>query len=647
MKNARRESTGSALRRRRAIDIDRLSMVEQSVEQKRDTDEEEHNGLQLIHPSRQEIRWLLQAVSKNPLFAKLAKIEKKHIVSQMHKEDIFRGDVLIREGDRGNMFYVIRSGQFRVTSEEKGHIRYVGTREAVGELALIYNAPRSVTVTAMTNAIVWAIDRTTLRKHIKELSVNRNSRVVSFLKKMPLLQTLVTHEVHRVAGSCIIQDFSPGEVIINYGDPVDKFYIIKTGRIQVYEGAQREKVQRTLSKGAYFGAKALLSKEASTSTLVSKRHSICYSMSGRQFNLLLGPLTDMMDRNMNDLYQEAEDRVSEIEEVIRRSKTLFNRMQSWKKTDIITDDLDKLKRIGRIGVGGSAVVTLVRDPNTKQVFALKSMRKDLIVYHKTTKQIQSELKVMRQLDNPFVVNLHRTYQDRINVYFLCDIGMGGDLFHYLHAVDHLTKVQITFYSGCMVEALGHIHSFGIVYRDIKPENVVICENGYLKLTDFGFAKFLEDDLTFTLCGTPDYLAPEAILGRGYDTAVDWWGLGILIYEMIAHVPPFAGSPKQICGKILTEAPSFDHRFSESAKDLIKKLCAKNPHKRLRNANAVREHKYFVESKFDWEELRDFKLEAPDKPELKKDDDLRNFKISLKPDPSKPVPVDNPEWAKNF
>ena len=619
--------------RRQAIAIDN-SAGKEEAEKKEDSEKKKKRGPKLTHPSKQEVRWLLQAVSKNALFAQLSKSEKKHIISQMHKEDIKRGEVLIREGENGNTFYVIRSGQFRVTSREKGHICYVATREAVGELALIYNAPRSATVTAMTNAILWAIDRATLRKHVKELSVSKNHQIVSFLKKVPLLKSLVTHEVHRVAGSCIEESFSPGQVIMNFGDEADKFYIIKTGHVEVYEGAQKKKVKRILSKGAYFGEKALLSSEPRSCTLISQQNCICYTMTSRQFTLLLGPLVDLMNRNMADLYIEAATKVKE--------KT---------KADAITQDLEELNNIGRIGVGGYGVVNLVRDPNTKQLFALKSVRKDLIVWHKQQKQIQAELKVMRQLDNLFVVNLYQTYQDRFYVYFLCDIGMAGDLFHYMHGIEHLSKVQVTFYSACIVEALEHIHSFDIVYRDIKPENVVICANGYLKLTDYGLAKFLDADLTFTLCGTPDYLAPETILGRGYDTGVDWWGLGILIYEMIAHVPPFMGSPDQICEKILTQAPRFNNRFTKSVQNLINKLCAKNPHQRLGNvkdgANAIRKHPYFIENKFDWEALQNLKLEAPHKPVLKSDDDLSNFKISLKPDPSKPAPVDDPIWAKDF
>ena len=229
--------------------------------------------------------------------------------------------------------------------------------------------------------------------------------------------------------------------------------------------------------------------------------------------------------------------------------------------------------------------------------------------------------------------------------------MAGDLFHYMHGIEHLSKMQVLFYSACIVEALDHVHSFDICYRDIKPEDIVTCADGYLKLTDYGLAKFLRDSQTYTLCGTPDYLAPETILGRGYDTGVDWWGLGILIFEMIAHVPPFMGSPDQICEKILTQSPRFNNKFSKPVQDLITRLCVKNPNQRLGTikdgADAIRNHKYFTGQAFSWKDLQSQKIKAPYIPTLKSDDDLANFKISLKPDPSKPAPVDNPVWARAF
>ena len=121
-------------------------------------------------------------------------------------------------------------------------------------------------------------------------------------------------------------------------------------------------------------------------------------------------------------------------------------------------------------------MTLVRDPFTGNLFALKAVRKDLVVYTRQQKQIAAELKIMRKMNNPFIVNLNRTYKDKFRVYFLMDVAMGGDLFHYMRAHPNLTEKDIMFYAACVVEALQHIHSKQVIYRDMKPENLVITSS---------------------------------------------------------------------------------------------------------------------------------------------------------------------------
>eukprot|EP00493_Phyllostaurus_siculus_P015210 UN15444 len=130
------------------------------------------------------------------------------------------------------------------------------------------------------------------------------------------------------------------------------------------------------------------------------------------------------------------------------------------------------------------------------------------------------------MNNPFLVNLRGTYKDKYKVYFLLDVCLGGELFTILRRRRYFNEATSKFYAGCVVEAFDYMHSRRIIYRDLKPENLVLDDQGYLKVTDFGFAKVAEDK-TFTLCGTPDYLAPEIVTGQGHGKGVDWWTLGIL------------------------------------------------------------------------------------------------------------------------
>eukprot|EP00494_Astrolonche_serrata_P027337 UN27600 len=178
---------------------------------------------------------------------------------------------------------------------------------------------------------------------------------------------------------------------------------------------------------------------------------------------------------------------------------------------------------------------------------------------------------MEMMHHEFLVNLIATYKDRLRVYFLLDVCLGGELFTLLRKRRYFDEPVSQFYAACVVEAFDYMHSKSIIYRDLKPENLVLDSSGYLKVTDFGFAKKVEDK-TFTLCGTPDYLAPEIVTGQGHGKGVDWWTLGILIYEMLASFPPFFhDEPIETYKKIIKCRIKFPRYFSGESKELIKGL----------------------------------------------------------------------------
>merc|ERR1712117_459145 len=297
-----------------------------------------------------------------------------------------------------------------------------------------------------------------------------------------------------------------------------------------------------------------------------------------------------------------------------------------KKHDVC--GLDQLETWGILGKGAFGLVSLVVDPNTNKSYALKAIKKAQIVELGQQSHIINEKRVMEKMNTPFLVNLRGTFKDKYRVYFLLDVCLGGELFTILRRRRYFNEATSKFYAGCVVEAFDYMHERDIIYRDLKPENLVLTSAGYLKVTDFGFAKKV-DGKTYTLCGTPDYLAPEIVTGQGHGKGVDWWTLGILIYEMLASFPPFFDDePMMTYRKIIQGKFKFPRYLSAQSKDLISKFLKPKATKRLGvikgGAKLIRQHPWFKD--FKWDQLKAQTLKVPIKNKVKDQKDLSNFDL---------------------
>ena len=192
-----------------------------------------------------------------------------------------------------------------------------------------------------------------------------------------------------------------------------------------------------------------------------------------------------------------------------------------------------------LGIGTFGRVWIVSHSKTKQTYALKILDKEQIISHHQAKGVTREKDIMASISHPFIVNLVATFKDEAKLYMLMTLHQGGELFSVLHTPDRdgVPADHAAFYAQCIMIALNHLHERKICYRDLKPENILIDKNGYTVLVDLGFAKFVPDK-TYTLCGTPEYLAPEIILSKGHNKGVDIWAFGVLVFEMIYGFSPF-------------------------------------------------------------------------------------------------------------
>lgn len=290
--------------------------------------------------------------------------------------------------------------------------------------------------------------------------------------------------------------------------------------------------------------------------------------------------------------------------------------------------LNSVDLLETIGTGTFSRIRLVRSLVDKQYYALKIMKKSKIVRLNQLEHTQNEVRILSRLRSQYCVELYAMFQDDNSLYLLMEYVPGGELFSHLRRDIRFDFPVYQFYTVELVCGIQHMHSLNIMYRDIKAENIVLNRDGHIRFVDFGFAKIVTDK-TYTLCGTPEYLAPEIIHGQGYGIAVDWWSLGILVHEMACGYPPFFGdNPFDIYKKILDGKFSFPFnlRIPKSTQSVIRGFLVNNRSKRLGSGSGgfskVKSHKFF--KGVEWNSAAKQLIMPPVVPTVASEGDTSNF-----------------------
>ncbi|XP_047545986.1 cAMP-dependent protein kinase catalytic subunit alpha-like [Vanessa atalanta] len=286
-------------------------------------------------------------------------------------------------------------------------------------------------------------------------------------------------------------------------------------------------------------------------------------------------------------------------------------------------DYDSIKAIGN---GAYGEVFLVRDKSTFTYHAMKVVAKEIVVERRHVKHLILEKKILQAVQFPFVLSLDNAFKDNLYLYFILPYVAGGELFTYIQKYGNFSEEMSKFYASQVALALEYLHYCDIIHRDIKPENILIDTNGYIKLCDFGFCKILKKK-TWTLCGTPEYLAPEVIMAKGYSFAVDWWALGVLIFEMCSGYPPFfASDPSKLYEKILEGHYKCPDTLNSDCKNLIKSLLQVDPTKRLGSLKNgvydIKAHSWFND--ICWQSILHQRVQAAFVPICSSPGDTSNF-----------------------
>ncbi|KAI9320512.1 kinase-like domain-containing protein [Dichotomocladium elegans] len=312
---------------------------------------------------------------------------------------------------------------------------------------------------------------------------------------------------------------------------------------------------------------------------------------------------------------------------LQRHKSSNNRsILAQRKTSRFA--LTDFRVLRTLGTGSFGRVRLMRSKRNAQYYAVKILSKKEVVRLKQVDHTNNEREILMQIAHPFIVNLWGTFQDHQNLYMVMDYVPGGELFTLLRRMRTFEPRFARFYAAECLLAIAFLHSQHIVYRDLKLENILLDCEGHVRLTDFGFAKRVEDR-TWTLCGTPDYLAPEIIELKGYTKAVDCWALGVLIYEMLAGFTPFEDvNVVRQYEKILQCKYKIPAHFDKQVRDLLRRLLTADLTCRLGNLRRgcldIMDHPWFAG--VDFELLAERKVKPPFVPQLRWEGDTSYYDV---------------------
>ncbi|OQS05145.1 phosphatidylinositol-4-phosphate-5-kinase (PIPK-D1/GPCR-PIPK) [Thraustotheca clavata] len=556
-----------------------------------------------------------EALRKVSLLQNLTEEQFDVVADSVHTLHFHQGDTIVRKGDPGNILYMIQVGTVVCTDIGAGALDDVELNEGsyFGERALIKDEPRAATVYAKTDVTLMALGRDVFTQVLGPLQeLIKYNLMMRLVQSVPLFKDFTDAEKQELVEKAPLKTYNTGDIILHQGDISDDFFIIVSGQVEVSQsvGNQSPVVVATLASGDYFGEKAALQDNPTprNATITCSSSVECFVLNHELFESVLGQVRTLLSQQLDTRNQASLDKIFAAS--ITKSS---------------------LHRAKILGIGSFGLVYVARHDLTGRFVAVKEMYKARLEKAKQMAHVTSEKQLLSSLCHPFILKFYTALNEDTKIYIVTEALLGGELFQRIVSSSGVpTPLPMTharFYAACVVQALTYLHSRNVAYRDLKPENILLDAQGYAKLVDFGFAKKLHHK-TYTLCGTPEYLAPEIVLGVGHSCFVDNWALGILIYEMVMGDSPFADGRDDhlaICRAILSNDIKFKATADPEWKSLVKSLLVRDPNNRLccySRGQSVQSHSWFKD--FDWDSLLNQSLQVPWQPDIKAEDDARWF-----------------------
>ncbi|NXT20156.1 KGP2 kinase, partial [Syrrhaptes paradoxus] len=613
-----------------------------------------------VRKDSSEKKLITDALNKNQFLKRLEPHQIRAMVECMYERTFQQGSYVIRQGEPGNHIFVLKEGSLEVFQQNK-LLSSITVWTTFGELAILYNCTRTASVKAITNVKTWALDREVFQNIMRATAQTRQEQYRKFLRSVSLLKNLPEDKLTKIMDCLEVEYYDKGDYVIREGEEGNTFFIIAKGKVIVTQSTadhSQPQLIKNLHKGDYFGEKALISDDVRSANVIADEHNVeCLVIDRETFNQTVGTYEELqtyLEGYVANLARADEKRHAKgrsfcgqsLKEVSLEMIELQEKVAQFPPSPF-----QNLEVVTTLGVGGFGRVELVKVKNENVTFAMKCIKKKHVVDTKQQEHIYSEKKILEQICSPFIVKLYRTFKDSKYVYMLLEACLGGELWSLLRDRGSFDEATTKFCVGCVTEAFDYLHHIGIIYRDLKPENLILDAEGYIKLVDFGFAKKIgSGQKTWTFCGTPEYVAPEVILSKGHDFSVDFWSLGILVYELLTGSPPFSGADQMTTYNLILkgiERLDFPKIITRRPEDLIRRLCRQNPTERLGNLrngiNDIKKHRWL--SGFNWDGLRVKKLPSPLKRELSGPTDYSYFD-SYPPEEGTP-PDEFSGWDKDF
>jgi CRP-like cAMP-binding protein len=459
------------------------------------------------------------------LFAGMDETSVRRLVGAMVPVRWRAGDRIVQKGERGDVFYLLRSGEVKVhdiglgDSTFEDHVLRAG--QAFGERALLTGEVRAANVTALTDVLTLAMDRRTFEESVGPLkAVLEREMRRKMLSTLPLFARHLTgpeidHLVPLLTEVCYPRGFKLAEAGKPYQVPT--LWLVRHGRLLIYNAQDSDTIY-DLESGDHFGDDSIRNADpgwVSSFTAVCEDNVTAWMLTRSDIEHVVGDLAARLARGGGPS--------GGASDAGNAGSTAQQQLVKHRRYSSVAPG--ELTKHGLLGVGAFGRVYLVSHRRTSETFALKAISKRKLLESHQLASVKREKELLQLLSHPFILHLVSSYQDENNLYLVLPLVRGGELFSVLQKRKSyfrgLPSKDAAFYGACVIEGLGHFHQRSVAYRDLKLENVLVGEDGYCVIVDLGFAKLVADK-TYTLVGTPEYLAPDVLLSRGYDKSVDYW-----------------------------------------------------------------------------------------------------------------------------